>query len=611
MKTKGTLVLKEKYNYFSVTLLYIRIVPIAASAKILYCFLNAILPTMTIFVNARFLDTAVAVTTERARWNDVIFPLILVVSLLIFKHYAGNVTSLIDVHGKNRLKAVLLPAAAERRACVKYRYYEDQNSLDVMNRAMEGFEEVPQKFFDHAFGAFKILAEFVGFVTVLGMQLWWAAALFLVTFIPSLVISYRYGGKTYGAERELSKTERKADYLFKMLTSRDSVEERYLFGYTNRMNQEYKKNYEFVRLARKKWDRLWWVNIKISGIWTLMSGILSIAVLIPAASLQGGAGSVHLSIGMFTALVNAIIGLCMRMQESISDCIKDGKEKLEYLKDLNAFLAFETEKGTTTLPEKNVPDIQCVEFRKVSFRYPGCEKKILRDFDLKLTAGMHYAFVGVNGAGKTTLVKLLTGLYDNYDGEILINGKELRKYPLSERKAFFAVVYQDYCRYPLSLYDNISIGDMNDMQNEEKIEEAVERVGMSKAVDALPQKMKTPVTKVEEDGIDLSGGEWQKIALARLLVNPAPIRILDEPTAALDPVSESRVYEEFAQIIGCAGNQNNMTVFISHRLASTKLANEIIVISDGVVAEKGNFEALMQKRGIYYEMFESQMKWYQ
>ena len=602
---------KRKYDYFGMVLLYIRIAPMAAAAKILYYLLNAALPTASIFVNARFLDTAVGLAAGRGEQRDIALPLILVTGLLIFRHYAENVSGLIDAHGRNRLTEALLPAAAERKACVKHRYYEDQESLDLMNRAMDGFEETPQRFFDHAFGAFRILAEFIGFVAVLGVQLWWAAALFLVTFLPSLVISYRYGGKSYGAERELSKTERRADYLFRMLTSRDTVEERYLFGYTDRMNQEYKKDYESVRVARKKWDRLWWINIKISGIWTLASGILSIAVLIPAAAIPRADGSVRLSIGMFTAMVNAVIGLCMYMQESISDCIKDGKEKLEYLKDLNAFLGFETEEDAISPPEQCVPEIQCVEFRKVTFRYPGCEKEILREFDLKLTAGMHYAIVGVNGAGKTTLVKLLTGLYDNYQGEILINGRELREYTLRELKAFSAVVYQDYCRYPLSLYGNIAVGNVNDMRNEGKVLDAVERTGLSRAVDALPRKMETPVTKVVEDGVDLSGGEWQKIALARLLVNPAAIKILDEPTAALDPVSESRVYEEFAEIAGQARDQGGMTIFISHRLASTKLADEIVVIQGGAVAEKGDFDALMQKRGIYYEMFRSQMKWYQ
>ena len=253
-----------------------------------------------------------------------------------------------------------------------------------------------------------------------------------------------------------------------------------------------------------------------------------------------------------------------------------------------------------------------VEFDHVRFAYPSnLDKVIIKDFSAHINPGQKVAIVGPTGAGKTTLVKLLTGLYDDYEGEILIDGKELREYSLGELKALSAVVYQDFCRYPLSLYGNIAIGNIRDMGDGQKVREAVERIGLSQAVDALPRKMETPVTKAEEGGVDLSGGEWQKVALARLLVSPAVIKILDEPTAALDPVAEGRVYEEFAKTAGQARDQGGVVIFISHRLASTKLADEIVVVADGAVAEKGDFATLMQKRGIYYEMFESQRKWYQ
>jgi len=219
----------------------------------------------------------------------------------------------------------------------------------------------------------------------------------------------------------------------------------------------------------------------------------------------------------------------------------------------------------------------------------------------------------VNGAGKTTLTKILTGLYGEYEGEILINGKELREYTQPEKKALSAVVYQDFCQYPLNFYNNIAVGNINDMQNREKVENAVNIIGLAEAVDKLPKKYETPITKVKEDGVDISGGEWQRVALARLMINPAPLKILDEPTAALDPIGESQVYEQFGEIISQNQNKtdrNHITVFISHRLGSTKLADEIIVISDGKAAETGTFDELMAKNGIYAEMFESQSEWY-
>jgi ATP-binding cassette subfamily B protein len=275
-------------------------------------------------------------------------------------------------------------------------------------------------------------------------------------------------------------------------------------------------------------------------------------------------------------------------------------------------LEFETDENAACLPDKNTPEFDSIEFRGVSFKYPGTEPYILKDFSAKLTSGRHYAIVGVNGAGKTTLAKLLTGLYKEYEGEILIGGKELKLFTQAEIKALSAVVYQDFCRYPLDFYGNIAIGNANDMENREIVEESVNIIGLSETLEKLPKKYETPITKIKEDGVDLSGGEWQKVALARLIVNPAPLKILDEPTAALDPVSESRVYEQFGEIVSQnqASKAHGITIFISHRLGSTKLADEIIVISEGRAAEAGTFDELMVKGGIYAEMFASQAEWY-
>jgi len=378
------------------------------------------------------------------------------------------------------------------------------------------------------------------------------------------------------------------------------------------MNEEYRNKFEFARIKRKNMDRKMWINTKATGMLTFISGIIVIAILIPSAIFPDGDGIVKLSIGMFTTLVNAIINLSQQMQWNVSWFISDFKYKLEYLKDLNKFLEFEEDEDAACLPDKNIPELKSIEFIGVSFKYPGTEPYILKNFSAKLESGRHYAVVGINGAGKTTLTKLITGLYSEYEGEILVNGKNLKEYTQAEIKSLSAVVYQDFCRYPLDFYNNIAIGSANDMENRKKVENAVEIIGLSEAVDKLPKKYETPITKIKEDGVDLSGGEWQRVALARLIVNPAPLKILDEPTAALDPISESKVYEQFGEIV--SQNQKNkstgITIFISHRLGSTKLADEIIVISEGIAAETGTFDELMAKGGIYAEMFESQSEWY-
>jgi ATP-binding cassette subfamily B protein len=343
-----------------------------------------------------------------------------------------------------------------------------------------------------------------------------------------------------------------------------------------------------------------------------ISGVIVIILLIPSAIFPNAAGEIALSIGMFTALVNTVIRVNNELHWRVGDMIGDFKYKREYLKDLNNFAQFEEEQDSDCLPSANVPVLEKIEFKNVSFKYPGAEPYILKNFNLELNAGKHYAIVGINGAGKTTLTKILTKLYDNYEGEILINGRDLRDYSQAEIKAASAVVYQDFSRYPLDLYNNIAVGNILDRDNKERVENAVNIIGLTDVVDRLPRKYDTPLTKIKEDGVDLSGGEWQRIALARLIVSSAPLKILDEPTAALDPISESRVYEQFGEIIrhNQQSGAQGITIFISHRLGSTKLADEIIVISEGKTAEHGSFDELMQHGGLYAEMYESQAEWY-
>jgi ATP-binding cassette subfamily B protein len=293
------------------------------------------------------------------------------------------------------------------------------------------------------------------------------------------------------------------------------------------------------------------------------------------------------------------------MSWNLSYTMSELANNREYLKDLTTFCALTETEGALDLPSKNTLTFESIEFKNVSFKYPDTDKYILKDFNLRLEKNLHYAFVGVNGAGKTTITKLLTGMYTNYEGEILINRKSLREYTQAELKGFFAVVYQDFAKYYISLKDNIALGNVLNT-DEKAIGEVASIIGLDDVITNLKDGLDTPLGKIKEDGTDLSGGEWQKVAIARTLYNPAEIRILDEPTAALDPVAESNVYAMFGRI-----SAGKSTIFITHRLGAARLADEIIVIDDGKVAEKGSHEKLLSQNGIYAEMFEAQRSWYQ
>jgi len=603
---------KKKYSYLTMLATYFKLVPGAVTVKIIQNLVGSALPTLNMIMVAMFIDRAIAAVGNPEKVSAIYFPLIVIIAVSLFNYYVGILMGMLNTRMQNKMRRIIDPAIAEKKAAVKFRYFENQESVDIMNRAMGNYWGNLQWFFDQIFWGWNMIAQILGFIVVLGMQLWWASIVFVAASVPSFIISYKFGKKKYDVEKEMTKIDRKVWYIFGILTGRDTIEERYMYGYTKKMNEEYKDKYEYARIERKKINRKWWVTTKATGIITYLSGIIVVALLIPLAIFPDASGQIKLSIGMFTALVNAVGGISWQMQWSVSQFISDFKTKIEYLKDLNKFLEFEEDEDAVCLPDTNIPELKSIEFKEVTFKYPGTEPYILKNFSAKLESGKHYAIVGVNGAGKTTLTKLITGLYGEYEGEILINGKELREYKQAEKKALSAVVYQDFCHYPLDFYNNIAIGCANDMQNREKVENAVKIIGLSEAVDKLPKKYETPITKIKADGVDLSGGEWQRVALARLIVNPAPLKILDEPTAALDPVSESQVYAQFGEIVNQnhTNKSNGITIFISHRLGSTKLADEIIVISEGKAAEIGTFDELVSKNGIYAEMFASQSEWY-
>lgn len=276
----------------------------------------------------------------------------------------------------------------------------------------------------------------------------------------------------------------------------------------------------------------------------------------------------------------------------------------EYLKDMSAFSRLSETKGGLDEAAGHPREPQSIEFLDVCFSYPGHDALILKNLNFTIKAGKHYAFVGVNGAGKTTITKLLTGLYDNYTGQIMIDGIDIKNFTQAELKAMFAIVYQDFATYQIPIIDSILLGKRQD-DFQSKLDEILNMLELHELIGKLPDGLDTPLGRVLNHSVDLSGGEWQKIAIARSAMQSNPVKILDEPTAALDPIAESRLYASFDRI-----SKGRTAVFITHRLGAARLADEIIVVHDGGAAEIGSHDELMQKGGLYYDMFEAQKGWY-
>lgn len=255
---------------------------------------------------------------------------------------------------------------------------------------------------------------------------------------------------------------------------------------------------------------------------------------------------------------------------------------------------------------EKLPTGECeIEFRNVSYKYSGAEKPIINNISFKIEKGERLAIVGLNGAGKTTLIMLMCGLYDPTDGEILLNGKPVNSYNRDDYFRTFSAVFQDISVLPVTVAENIA-GTRADDVDKGKLYDCMKKAGIYDKVMSLPERENTKLVKsVFEDATELSGGQMQKLALARALYKDAPILLLDEPTAALDPIAEQKMYQNYAEF-----SKGKSSVFISHRLASTRFCDRIIMIENGGIAECGTHEELMSKNGKYAELFNIQSSYY-
>lgn len=309
-----------------------------------------------------------------------------------------------------------------------------------------------------------------------------------------------------------------------------------------------------------------------------------------------------ISVGNILLYANSITKLTGEFNELIQ-LYNQIAYRFEYLGNFEEFISSPNMHYDGTLPIEKRDDYDYeFEFRNVSFKYPGTESYVLKNVNLKLNVNKRFAVVGQNGAGKTTLIKLLCRLYEPTEGEILLNGINIEKYDYAEYTSIFAVVFQDFKLFPLPLDENIAGSSVVD---EPKCMRVIEQVGLSQTVNSWPEKQHTRLYKNLGDGINVSGGEAQKIAIARALYKEAPFVIMDEPTAALDPIAEAEIYENFNSMI-----HDKTAIFISHRMSSCKFCDEIVVFENGEIVQKGKHEKLVEEAGLYQSLWNAQAQYY-
>lgn len=337
-------------------------------------------------------------------------------------------------------------------------------------------------------------------------------------------------------------------------------------------------------------------GILVNGV---LTGMIYVFVILKAAVGAITIGSVMKYVAAVQRLSSSVSTLMSSLTEVRVNC-----QFLDYIQQL---LNLPDIKYHGTLPvEKRSDHAYTIEFRDVSFKYPGSEEYVLKNVSLKLNIGERLAVVGMNGAGKTTFIKLLARLYDPTDGVILLNGIDIQKYDYDEYLSLFSVVFQDFHMFAFSAAQNIS-GQPQDQVDEKRVADAMEKSGLADRLKTLPRGIHTSVMQnFDKEGVDFSGGELQKMAIARALYKDAPIVILDEPTASLDPISEFEIYSHFDQLVG-----NKTAIYISHRLSSCRFCHDILVFHEGEVIQRGSHDELIRYQDHkYYEMWQAQAQYY-
>lgn len=313
-----------------------------------------------------------------------------------------------------------------------------------------------------------------------------------------------------------------------------------------------------------------------------------------------------LGIGQFTLVFQQTFNLAIGSQ-AILEMYSSMMMRTQMLEKFYEFVNYKTSITSSVSPKEipNLPDPPNIEFKDVYFKYPKTDRDILNNFNLIINSGEKIALVGENGAGKTTIIKLLLRFYDVDKGEILINGINIKDIDLEKWHKHIGALFQDFIKYQFTLKENIFYGNQQEMNNLDMLKEALVKSGVNSFIDDLPDGINQVVGKMFESGIDLSGGQWQKLALARAFFRDAPILILDEPTSAIDAKAEFEIFENVQKL-----QADKTVIIISHRFSTVRNADRILVFDDGKIIEEGNHEKLMEKKGLYEELFSLQAKGY-
>ena len=565
--------------------------------------INVVINACQPFPNIIFSGLIIDSISHGYEFSSFIFYILMMFGLIflfaVIDIYLGKVKEYLFLGFSNKLNNDI------NNKCLNmdYEQFNDssfQDSILLINQIAHG-----NNYFTNISTVFDTLSKIIsliGIVVIITMLNRWLFIIALVVIVLQSFLHITRQKYTLKFQADTISEQRKLGYISqipKSIPAKKDIDIFNLRDYVFRKIEHFQNNILAFNLRRIKKDCI------IESITFFLSASFQISayILIGINALSGA-----ISVGEFTMGIASLINF-MTASSFVATNVLNFNNSLHYIHKYKSFLTCTSkydDNAGLSFSDLNLNDVE-IEFKNVSFRYPNSTSYVLRNINIKINSKEKLAIVGYNGAGKTTFTLLLTRMYEPTDGEILLNGINIQKINYRDYLRIISSVNQDFFLFPFSLLENIAqkSGEVTE-QEKGKIMDLCRNYGIEERIKRMYRGLDTPITKeLFASGVDLSGGERQKIAILRALYKDSPVLILDEPTAALDPVAESEIYHKFAEI-----SDGKLTVYISHRINSTRFCDKIAVFDQGEIKEYGTFEELMNLKGLYYHFFETQAELY-